>query len=117
MQVAPIGQQILPQTRSFGQQTLFPGLPMQVRPAQHFWALQLWPSLAQVAAWASPLSPDSQPIPGMEATAPPRSAPPRYRSARRREMPPLASPLARASNDRSRSVQSVHSPWVVTFPF
>ena len=116
-EVEPIGQQTLPQTCSFRQQTLFPGLPMQKRPLQHFWRLQPWPAVAQVAAWASPLLPESQPTPGMEATAPPRRAPPSKRSAWPREMPPLASPLARASKDRSRLVQSVHSPWVVTSPF
>ena len=43
VQVAPLGQQRLPQTRSFGQQTLFPELSTQASPLQHLWALQLWP--------------------------------------------------------------------------
>jgi hypothetical protein len=43
VQVAPLGQQRLPQTRFFGQQTLFPELSTQTRPLQHLWALQLWP--------------------------------------------------------------------------
>ena len=116
-QTPPTGQQVWPQTWPLGQQKF--SVPevwstRQVKPLQHFWLVQLWPPLAHVAAWASPLSPAILPTPGTEASAPPKRAPASQRSAPRLVTAALASPLVNSSKERSLSV---HPSSVDTFPF
>src|ERR687898_2730537 len=81
---------------------------------------QIWPCLSQkreqhwtlvVHLRARGLHFSAEAALGVKPRAEPIRALPNSHSALRRETVPLASRLVRASKERSRSVQSVHSPW------